>query len=109
MTTFKNAGPGPQRHFHRITEHELGHPSLLARKNPVAPAGATGTMSQGFPYGGVGVIGNQTVQLELLAWALRDSIVVLAAKTFNAIQILFTSGQGQPYTPFGGATAIPKP
>jgi hypothetical protein len=51
----------------------------------------------------------QNVSLQLLAWNLRDSDVILADKLWNAIRQLFTTGQNGALTPFGGTTSFSKP
>jgi hypothetical protein len=98
------AGPGLQRReWNRVSEYEVGRPKLRARKNPVPASSGSGSV---FPFPGTPF---QDVNLQLLAWNLRDTLVVLANKTFNAIQQLFTTGQNGALSAFGSATAYNKP
>lgn len=111
METTHCAGPGlHRREWNRVSEFEVGRPKLRAKKNPVPAGSGTGLDANGQPL--VFPFPTQTsynASLQLLAWNLRDSDVVLANKTFNTLRQLFTTGQNGAFTPFGGTTAYNKP
>lgn len=111
MLEHRTAGPGPlARLWNRVTEFEVGRPRLRARKNPVPASSGTGVNADGtpnvFPFPGTTF---QNATLQLLAWNLRDTYIVLADKLWNAVTQLFTTGQNGALTPFGGTTAFNKP
>lgn len=106
-----SAGPGPlRREWNRVTEYEVGRPRLRAKRNPVPSSSGTGIQADGtpniFPFPGTPF---QNFTLQLLAWNLRDSDVILPNKSFNAIRQLFTTGQNGALTPFGSTTPFNKP
>jgi hypothetical protein len=104
MLDTHRAGPGLQkREWNRVSEYEVGRPRLRARKNPIPADSGSGAV---FPFPNTPY---QNATLQLLAWNLRDTDVVLANKTFNTIRQLFTTGQNGSFTPFGGTTAYNKP
>jgi hypothetical protein len=103
MENKHSAGPG-LRVWNRVSEYEVGRPKLRAKKNPV-PA-ASGTAST-FPFNMIDPVTNVTLQL--LAWNLRDTDIILANKGFNVIRQLFTTGQNGALAPFGSTTPFNKP
>ena len=103
----ETAGPGSQRLWNRLSEHEVGRPTFRAKRNPVQAQ--SGVQPQ-FPYSCMAYDGGgQAQSLEIVAWALRDGMEILQAKVWGAITYLFTAGQNQPYTPIGGTTSYQKP
>jgi hypothetical protein len=95
----EHAGPGTEpRRWTGLCEFEICRPRLRARKNPVPQ---TFGGAQQFPFAGVGFVNNQQVFLQLLAWELRDSFLVLQAQTWNTPANLFTNGQNGTLFSFG--------
>ena len=109
LQTQHSAGPG--RSWNRVSEYEVGRPKLRFKRNPVPAAAIAGTNPDGspamFPYPQNSQTYNATLQL--LAWNLRDTYVILANKTWNAVIQLFTTGQNGALSTFGAATQINKP
>jgi hypothetical protein len=102
QTLERSAGPGP-RQWNRLTEAEVGRPHFRAKKNPITASGQTVNY---FPVDAVAANGEA---LELVAWALRDTVMALVSKQLTTPLKLFVSGSGAAYTPFGGTTAFNKP
>ena len=101
MQTQTRKGPG-QRVWHPISEYEVGRPRLRPRKNPVPANYGNAPM---FPFSGQGVgVDGQAVMLQMLAWQLRDSYVVLASQTWNVVSTLFTTGTGGNLFEFGATS-----
>jgi hypothetical protein len=103
MNATQSAGPG-LRQWNRVSEYEVGRPKLRAKRNPVPATAGSGVT---FPFGMVDPTTNATLQL--LAWNLRDSDIILPNKSFNVIRQLFTTGQNGALTPFGSTTPFNKP
>jgi len=96
-----HAGPGTKRRqWTGLCEFEICRPRIRAKRNPVPQAYGSG---QTFPFGAVGYVNNQQVQLQLLAWELRDSFTVLQAQTWNVVAQLFTNGVNGTLFSFGSA------
>jgi len=96
-----HAGPGVKcREYTRLSPFEVCRPLTRAKRNPV-PANYAG--NPGFPTNGVSAINGSNVLLQLLAWELRDTGVVLQAQTWNAPAELFSNGTGGALYEFGGA------
>ena len=106
------AGPGTvprralKREWLRLSPHEVCHPHVRRKRNPLPQQYAN---QPAFPIGGVDPQTGTTLQL--LAWELRDSLVVLQAQTWNVPAILFSNGQNGPLFDFGAANnaGINKP
>lgn len=98
---------GPRERWVPISEHEVGRPHFRPTRNPVLPAGAgvPGGPVQNFPYNAISATNGQS--LELVTWTLYDTFIA-DVLTKMIVQSLFAVGQGQPFTPLGGATAINK-
>ena len=100
MLTIRTKGAGPSApRWVRLNETEVGRPHFRLKKNPVAASSSQS--STVFPYA------PELQTLELVRWALFD----VAEAVYN-IQLkpfmLFVTGQGQPTTPQGNATAYNK-
>ena len=96
-----HAGPGTtsrKRQWTGLCEYEICRPRIRAKRNPVPQ---TYGGAQAFPANGVSFVNNQQVSLQLLAWELRDSFVVLQAQTWNVQAILFSNGQNGTLFAFG--------
>lgn len=95
LTQRTNAGPS-HRAWRRLSEFEVGHPHFRPKRNPVPPNAAFPTAAPG------------GIALQMLAWNLRDTAIVLANKTWNTPYVLFTIGGNSQFTPFGASSAINK-
>ena len=93
---------GPRERWVPISENEVGRPHFRPTRNPVLPAGSQA--AQPFPYTAQSADGQS---LELVTWTIYDTFMALV-NTQMITQTLFVSGQGQPFTPLGGTSALTK-
>lgn len=105
MTLRTNSGP--RERWVPISEYEVGRPHFRPTRNPVMPAQTPGSASpvQSFPYNAISQ--NTGQSLELVTWTLYDTFMALV-NTKMIVQTLFAIGQGQPFTPLGGTSAVNK-
>ena len=94
---------GPRERWVPISEHEVGRPHFRPTRNPVLPTNSGAV--QNFPYMATDPTTGQS--LELVTWTLYDTFMA-DVLTQMIVQQLFSIGQGQPFTPLGGTSAVNK-